>query len=323
MRIYYYLRVVGLLKASGHGVHHDSRIGVGEVALHLVLGHYLAGFRFGPGGLEISLDHRFAFCFARFLLCFPLAFLLSCLFGFALQLRFQLADLRQARLSLAHLSRQLIATFPRAIQTIFLLIDLLRRNQQARNFSTQLSLGLVQPLVAERLSFGRISLDLRAVDRHMAQLDQAGPLTQLQDLEEQTRERRQMTLAKFRNAVVIWMLVASQYPKGHIIISGLLKLARRQPPSAVTINQQLDHQRRMVRWPPPQVLFVTVQDLAQLQLINHVADVQCQMIVPQPLPQVWRHQQALIQIIRTKCFPHGPQSTHSFISVHGFFPTDS
>src|SRR5207244_11258587 len=69
-------------------------------------------------------------------------------------------------------------------------------------------------------------------------LDQAGPLTQLQDLEEQTRERRQMTLAKFRNAVVIWMLVASQYPKGHIIISGLLKLARRQPPSAVTIDRK-------------------------------------------------------------------------------------
>ena len=134
------------------------------------------------------------------------------------------------------------------------------------------------------------------------------------------RERRQMALAKLCDAIVIRMLVTRQHPKRHVVISGLFNLARRQPPRAVSINQQLNHQRWVVRRSPAQVVFVTIHDFAQVQLIDDIADIQRQMIIAQPLAQIRRHQQALVQIVRTKCFSHGPQFTDSLISVHGFFP---
>ena len=157
----------------------------------------------------------------------------------------------------------------------------------------------------------------------MTQLDQSRALTQLQHLEEQPRQPRQMALAKLRDAVVIRMLVGSQNPKGHIVVSSLLDLARRHPPSAITVNQQLDHQRRMIRRPSAQVVFVAIQDLAQIQLLDYIADIQRQVIIAQPFAQVRRQQQPLAQIVRAKRFSHGPKFTDSLIRVHDFFPTDS
>ncbi|HWL74812.1 MAG TPA: hypothetical protein VNQ74_13165, partial [Burkholderiaceae bacterium] len=155
----------------------------------------------------------------------------------------------------------------------------------------------------------------------MAQLDQPSPLAQLQHLHEQARQFRQMPPAKFCDAGMIRLLVTRQHPKPHIVVAGLLELARRHLAHAVPVEQQLDHHLRMVRRLAASVpCFVRFQDRGKIQLIDNVADIQRQMIVRQPLPQIRWQEQQLAHVIGTKGFSHGAQFYLFLNRCRSFFP---
>ncbi len=283
--------------------------------MRFILGNHRAALALGPLAPPVVL---------WLIRCFLLLLLRCCLLCFTLQLRFQLANLGQPSLAPPQLGRQLIAAPARPVKRVFCIIDSLGLSQQPHYFRLQGLLRCLKVPVAQRFALGRVGFDLRAVNGHMTQLYQARPLAQLQHLHEQLTQLGQVPLAKIGNAVVIGMLIAAQDSERHVIIGGLFQLPRRHPARAVTVNQQLHHQRRVVRRATSTVAFlVLVQDPRKIQRLDHIADVQRQMIVAQPLAQVWRQQQLLIHIISTKRFAHAPQFTYSLIAVYDFFPTDS
>ncbi len=284
------LGVVSLLKTLRYQVFHHPRIGISEIALTLGQRQDFPFLRYFPFRTTI------AFC-ARFLFFF-LTRLLGGGFRFLLQLCFQGANPGQSRFSITQLCRQLITTFAWAVQRVFLFVYSLRLAQQARHFRGQFLLRILHARVGERLVLRGVGFDLGAIDRYVAQLYQPCSLAQLQDLYEQSSQLLEVPLAKSRNAVVIRLLIAAQYPKRHIVIGGLLQLPRRHLPNAVTVDQQLDHQRRVVRRPTATVtLFVHLQNPRKIKRLNHVADVQRQVIWSQPLPQIRRQQQLLIHVV--------------------------
>ena len=264
--------------------------------MRFVFGNHRAALALGPLTSSIVL---------WLIRCLLLLFLGGCLLRLLFQLRFQLANLRQPRLAPSQLGRQLIAAPTRAVERVFFIIDPLRLGQQPQYFRLQRLLGGLEVPVAQRFAFGCVGLDLRAVHGHMAQLHQAGPLAQLQHLHKQLPQLSQVSFSKISDAVVVRMLIAAQNSKRHVIISGLFQLPRRHPPRAVSIDQQFHHQRWVVRRPTTTVAFlVLVQNPRKIQRLDHIADVQRQVIVAQPLPQIWGQKQLLIHIVSAKCFAH-------------------
>jgi hypothetical protein len=79
----------------------------------------------------------------------------------------------------------------------------LRRLQPAVNLFLQLGLPLANALVAHRLVLGRIRLDLGAVERHVPELHQSGPLAQFEHLHEQRRERSKMAASELRDGAKV------------------------------------------------------------------------------------------------------------------------
>src|SRR6266568_3910696 len=311
------LTVVGLFVVPGSSIHHQPRIRISQVTLRLRSRDRFARFGLGPLAPAIMMRASLAAFFLLLLLS-------RSLFGFAFQLSLQLSYLCQARLPLAQFGRQFIAPLPFAVKCILLVVNPLGFRQQPRYFSLQFFLYFTHPVVAQRLTLRGVGLDLGAIDGHVAQLDQPSSLAQLQHLQEQLPQLFQVALAKLGNAVVVWLLIARQNPKSYVIISGPLDLARRHLAHAVAIDEQLNHNRRMVWRATPQVaLFITAHDRREIQSIHHIADIECQMFSWQPLPQVRRQQQQLTQVISSKCFAHAQQFTYSLIAVYDFFPTDS
>ena len=69
--------------------------------------------------------------------------------------------------------------------------------------------------------------------------------------------------------------------------------------------------------------FIRIQDRAEIQLLDDVADVQRQMIVTQPLSHVRRQEQHLVHVVDSKGLSHAQQFTVIRSQVYCFFPTDS
>src|SRR6266404_4366387 len=300
------LDVVRLLESLRPVVLHDPRVRVGEVALGFRSRNNLIGVNYSGGTTPKLLS-------ALLLLQAVLSvFLLRCLSLFLsngarllLDVRLQLADPDQARLSLAQLCRQFITAFTLTVKLIFFIVYALCCRQQPLDFGGQFLLRFTHPGVTHGLPFGSISFDLGAIDRHMAQFHQASSAAQLQYLDEQLSQLWQMPLAKLGNAIVIWLLVAGQHSEAHIIIGCLLNLSRRHLANAVTVDQQLDHQYRMIRRASAAVAFlVYFQNSCQIKRLNHIANIKRQVVVSQPFPQIRWQQQHLTHVVRSKRFAH-------------------
>jgi hypothetical protein len=86
-------------------------------------------------------------------------------------------------------------------------IDSLGLCQEGGDFRGELPLGLANAAVAHGLVLGGIGQDLRAVQGHMAQLDEPGLLAEGEHLGEQRREGSEVLLAEGGNAVVVGVLI--------------------------------------------------------------------------------------------------------------------
>src|SRR5258708_1657293 len=99
-----------------------------------------------------------------------------------LERRFGLADLGQPPLFVGNPIGQLVTTPVTAVLAILGRVLSGRLLHPARNLGGELLLGPSHPAVAHRLVLGGIRLDLGAVERDMAKLDQTSLAAQPKDL---------------------------------------------------------------------------------------------------------------------------------------------
>src|SRR5881396_1117349 len=86
-------------------------------------------------------------------------------------------------------------------------------------------------------------------------------------------------LPKPSHRAVAWRAPGGQIPQGHQILERLGNLARREEADRVSVDQQLQHQPRLVRQLAPSVLplLVPVVERLEVQLIHGVRDEVCQV----------------------------------------------
>ena len=72
----------------------------------------------------------------------------------------------------------------------------------------------------------RVRTNLPTTQRNMTQLQKTRFLTQLQALNEKTRQRLEMTISELANGVMVRVLIGRDHPKGNILIGRLFNPAR-------------------------------------------------------------------------------------------------
>src|SRR5437867_109791 len=241
------LRVVGLHEAAFlRSIGHDPTVGIGEVALRLVLGFRLLRIRYLWWTATYLLSRLFflllprrnpGFCGRLLLLGF--------LPRFRLQRCFRFLDLFQPTLPPRQFFWQLIGL---SLPFFFILggVDGFGALEQFFDLGLQLLFRFTHAPITHRLVLARVGLLLGPVQGHMSQLHQPRRLTQSQSLREQPCQRFQMSLPKFVDRAVIWMFIGTQIPERHVFVCPLLDLPRTHHTNAVAIDQQPYHHHRMV-----------------------------------------------------------------------------
>ena len=232
------LTIVGLYKPILR--FHDAALRVGEVLLCFCV------------GLVSDRRRWLTRLLAAFLL--PLGFglgcclalLLGCGFSLCLQLNFRLPDLLGARLLVGDPLRHLVAALV-AMQLIFRRIGHLGCGQPPGDLCFQLGCALFHARIAHRLVLRCVRFDLRDVERDMPKLDQIGLLAKLQNLQEETSECFQMSLAEVGDGAEIRRI---ERHNGHEIDALAARLgdpARGVDAAAIAVKQQRHHQAGIKR----------------------------------------------------------------------------
>ena len=99
---------------------------------------------------------------------------------------------------------------------VLLLVGLLGAGEQLVDLARQLGFRLQHALEAHRLVLARVRLELRAVERDVAQLHQAGLLAELQHRQVELLERFAMGATKLRNDGVIGMCTGGDHAEGDV-----------------------------------------------------------------------------------------------------------
>src|SRR5208282_5517831 len=150
---------------------HDAAFAVGKV-----LSRFGIGLLGGRGGW-----------LSRFLAPFgsPVVLGLGPRFRLDLQFGLRRPDLLGALLLIHNPIRHLIAALVAAEGLVFPLVQGFAGAHPASDLGPELRCPLGNALIAHRLLLGGVRLDLRAVERDMAELRQSGPFAQLQNPREQ------------------------------------------------------------------------------------------------------------------------------------------
>ncbi len=162
-------------------------------------------------------------------------------------------------------------------------------------------------LPAQRTMLGGVRLHLRAVERHLAQLQHPHLPRDPQNLHKQRAQLLEKPLAEVRYRVVIRMQVGRHIPKRHRIVRRPLQLPARKHPARVPVKQQRHHHRRWkcLRTSSP----IPTAQFAQIQLLHNLDDKPRQVILRQPL--LYRRRQ---QVRRIAVHVHKP-SAHPFLPI--------
>ena len=272
------LGVVALLEAPARGGH-DARLFVGEVDLVAALGRTRRRLRVGPTRL-LAL-----FALALALGAFGLVVLL--LDGLALartllDLGLGLRDGAQALLAPRDLSGYVQPVIDRTAVAVF------GQLQQLLHFCAQLGLDPVGMLPGQRLVLARVGRDLGAVQRDVAQLQALHLACQHQHLHEQRFDLRQEAPAEGGDAVVVGLRVRGNEAKRHRVVTGPLDLAAGVHPAGVTVHEQAQQHRGVVRIAAASG--VLPNQLAQIQLVDDFDDKTGQVILRQPFVHRRRQQ---------------------------------
>ncbi len=236
------LGVVALVEAVV-GRLHDPAVGIGEVPLRLVLRCRLTRcFLTRPGRSCLVAAPS-----ADPLLGFGRG---ACRrFGFEIGLR--PADLGQARRPSGQLPGQVIVATVWPETFILGGVGRFRLGQHVVDLAGQVGFAFGHPLVGHGLAATGVGPHLRPVQRHPTHPDHARLAAQHQRLEEQGLQRLEVAAAEPGHGPVIRGDVRGQEPERHIVMARLLDPPRRTHPRHVAVDQQLQHQARVIRRKTP------------------------------------------------------------------------
>jgi len=188
-------------------------------------------------------------------------------FRLGLQFGLRRLDLLGPLLLVGGPSRHLLAALVAAESLVFLGVRRLGGAQPFRRLGLELSRPLGHALVAHRLVLGGVRLDLRAVERDMAELHQSRLLAELEDLSEQAGERLQVPLAEVGDGAEIRRIEPDDAHEVDPLARRLANPTRRVDPVAIGVEQQPRHHRRIKRRLPA-LAPVHGLDLTQVEMLE-------------------------------------------------------
>ncbi len=166
-------------------------------------------------------------------------------------------------------------------------------------------------LVAHRLVFRGVRLDLRSVERDMPELRQPGPFAQLQNLGEQAGERLQVSLAEIRDGAEIRCVEADDAHEVDPFARRLGDPARRVDPVAISVKQQRRHHRRIKRRLSARAPIGSL-DLTKIKMPDHKRQHKArQVVLPHEVLHARRQQQRLIDRPRAESLAHKQAESNS------------
>ncbi len=277
----------------------DAALRIGEVALRLAV------------GLLFRRRRRLAVLLAplRYALLFRLRPAPLLLFGGGFGFRFQfglgLADLLQPFLLVGHPIGHLIATLW-AVELVLLCIGRLGRFQPAVDLGGKLRFPLLHALVAHRLVFGRVRLDLGAVERDVPELHQAGLLGKLQHLHEQRGQRLEVPVAELRDRAEVRRVARHDHHEVRTLYRRLGDPARRVDAARIAVQKQRRHQPRVERR-LTEPARVAASNRRQIKLLPDQRYDQPRQVVPRHIVLHARRQKLrLVNLPGAKFLAHGP-----------------
>jgi len=165
----------------------------------------------------------------------------------------------------------------------------------------------------------RVGLDLGAVDGHRAQLDQTHLLGQLEHLHEQIAQFLEVKRAQVADRAVLGEVACAQHPKRQVLMQPALDLARTEHARGVTVDQHLDHHRRVERLVAGATAGIAGVERLEVQGIDRVADEVRQVPLGQPVLQRCGQQHLLLRFVAAVADGHAC-STLELITRHQGLP---
>jgi hypothetical protein len=149
-----------------------------------------------------------------------------------------------------------------------------------------------------------VGVELRAVDRKQFDCRQAGVGAERQHRPEEFGERLLMAAAKARDRRVVGALVGGHDAHRDVLQAGALKCARGAPAGRVAVEQERDHQLRVVGCTAVAVLAVAGVEGLEIELLDRRQDEPGEVVLRQPLAQARRHQQLLVAVAGQEVLRH-------------------
>src|SRR5450759_2314809 len=165
----------------------------------------------------------------------------------------RLARIREAGLPAAELGRQLISSCV-AVAGVLGRVDRLGLGEDRRHLGCEGDLALGHPAVAHRLVLARVRLELRAVDRDPPELRESGRLAQPEGGQEEALERREVTAPELGARLVVGTGLPGEKHEANVGGEALLELARARHPGRVAVEEDLEHEPRVVGRHPPRLV---------------------------------------------------------------------
>jgi len=231
-------------------------------------------------------------------------------FGFRFQRRLGGADRLDPLLLVGDPFGHLIAAFV-AVQLVLCGVRALGRAQPTVDFGLKLGLARLHALIAYGLVLRGVRLDLGAVERHVAELHEAGLLGQLQDLHKQPGQRLQMPLAEVADGAEVRRIERRDHHEVGALGARRGNPARGVDPARIAIEQQRRHHPRIERR-LAEGARVAARDLTQIQALpNQRDDETRQVVLRHEVLHARRQKLRLVDLPEAKMLAHGARQNQT------------
>jgi hypothetical protein len=215
------------------------------------------------------------------------------------------ADALKALLLVGNPAGYLVAIAVGTMLGIFRGVGRLRLGQPVGDLGRQFGLGALHPAAAHRLVLARVRLELGAIQRDMAELDQPGPPAQPQHLSKQPGQSLKMAPPEVADGAAVRPLHAGHRPHVEAFRARLGDLPRRVDALGVGIQQQRHHHRRVVWRLAPLLPFVICHDRRKVhRRAHHLPHQLCRMARRHEVVDRRRQQPHLVHVPRPKGLAH-------------------
>ncbi len=178
----------------------------------------------------------------------------------------------------------------------------LAQRHQRRHLGPQPGFDLAGALPRQRTVPARVGVDLRAVQRHRAQLQHAGLARQQQNIHEQLLDLGEKAPAEGRAGVMVAMIVRRDEAEGHRVVGRPFQLAARIHFPRIAMDQQPQQHARMMRRRARTA--ISLDEGREVQLIDHLDDKASQVSLREPLVHRRRQQIPRLSVHLSKVVHH-------------------